>query len=89
MPRANRRSRKRKCTGGAPRPREGRYVGRSTGRVTGTARAIPVFLPLGGRRPVAGKGVNVLIVAAGGAIGAAARYLLGGFVQARLGPGFP
>lgn len=24
-----------------------------------------------------------------GAIGAAARYLLGGFVQARLGPGFP
>ena len=32
---------------------------------------------------------NVLLVAAGGALGAAARYLLGGFVQARLGPGFP
>ena len=32
---------------------------------------------------------NVLLVAAGGAIGAAARYLLGGFVQAHLGPGFP
>jgi CrcB protein len=33
--------------------------------------------------------VNVLLVAAGGAIGAAARYLAGLWIVARLGAGFP
>lgn len=33
--------------------------------------------------------MNVLLVAAGGAIGAASRYLLGGWIQSRLGPDFP
>lgn len=33
--------------------------------------------------------MNVLLVAAGGAIGAAARYLIGAWVAARLGPDFP
>lgn len=31
----------------------------------------------------------MLLVAAGGAIGAALRYLLGGWLQSRLGPDFP
>ena len=33
--------------------------------------------------------MNVLLVAAGGAIGAAARYLVGLWIVARLGAGFP
>lgn len=33
--------------------------------------------------------MNVLLVAAGGAIGAVVRYLLGGWIQGRLGPDFP
>jgi len=33
--------------------------------------------------------LNTLLVAAGGAIGAALRYLLGGWISSRLGPGFP
>lgn len=33
--------------------------------------------------------MNVLLVAAGGAIGAAARYLVGLWLAARLGPDFP
>ena len=33
--------------------------------------------------------MNTLLVATGGAIGAALRYLLGGWVQSRLGPDFP
>lgn len=33
--------------------------------------------------------MNVLLVALGGAIGAASRYLLGGWIQGRLGPDFP
>lgn len=33
--------------------------------------------------------MNVLLVATGGAIGAVLRYLLGGWIQGRLGPDFP
>lgn len=33
--------------------------------------------------------MNVLLVAAGGAIGAVLRYVLGGWIQGRLGPDFP
>lgn len=33
--------------------------------------------------------LNVLLVAGGGALGSAARYLLNGLVQSRLGPHFP
>jgi CrcB protein len=33
--------------------------------------------------------LNTLLVAAGGAIGAALRYLLGGLIASRLGPDFP
>lgn len=33
--------------------------------------------------------MNVLLVAAGGAIGAVLRYLLGAWIQGRLGPDFP
>lgn len=33
--------------------------------------------------------MNVLLVALGGALGAASRYLLGGWIQSRLGPDFP
>lgn len=33
--------------------------------------------------------MNVLLVAVGGAIGAAVRYLIGAWVMARLGPDFP
>ena len=33
--------------------------------------------------------MNVLLVAAGGAIGAVARYLAGAWIMARLGPDFP
>ncbi|MDN5698232.1 MAG: fluoride efflux transporter CrcB [Rubrobacter sp.] len=33
--------------------------------------------------------MNTLLVAAGGAVGAALRYLLGGWMQSRLGPEFP
>lgn len=33
--------------------------------------------------------MNTLLVAAGGAIGAALRYLLGGLIASRLGPDFP
>jgi CrcB protein len=33
--------------------------------------------------------LNTLLVAAGGAIGAALRYLLGGWISSRLGPDFP
>lgn len=33
--------------------------------------------------------LNVLLVAGGGALGSAARYLLNGFVQGRMGPHFP
>ena len=33
--------------------------------------------------------MNTLLVAAGGAVGAALRYLLGGLMQSRLGPDFP
>ena len=33
--------------------------------------------------------MNVLLVALGGAIGSAARYLIGGFIANRFGPDFP
>lgn len=33
--------------------------------------------------------MNTLLVAAGGAVGAALRYLLGGWIVSRLGPDFP
>lgn len=33
--------------------------------------------------------MNTLLVAAGGAVGAALRYLLGGWIASRLGPDFP